>query len=95
MTRLASDALVMAERTNDPRKTHLFIKGDFTRHGEEVSPGVPAVLHPLRASPTTKPVTPAAPTAAASTPVPEKDMTHEVTVEPAVAVPVSSGVTWG
>ncbi|MEA2735564.1 MAG: hypothetical protein QOE14_2015, partial [Humisphaera sp.] len=47
--------LVMAERAKDSRKTHLFIKGDFTRHGEEVSPGVPAVLHPFKASPATKP----------------------------------------
>ena len=39
--------LVMSERDKDPRKTHLFIKGDFTRHGEEVQPGVPAILHPL------------------------------------------------
>jgi hypothetical protein len=40
--------LVMAERKKDPRKSHLFIKGDFTRLGDEVSPGVPAVLHPLK-----------------------------------------------
>ena len=40
--------LVMSERAKDPRTTHLFIKGDFTRHGEEVQPGVPAVLHPLK-----------------------------------------------
>jgi hypothetical protein len=30
-----------------PRKTTVFIKGDFTRPAEEVSPGTPAVLHPL------------------------------------------------
>lgn len=28
-----------------PRKTHVFIKGDFTRPAEEVTPGTPAVLH--------------------------------------------------
>jgi len=31
------------------RETHLFIKGDFTRPGEKVSPAVPAVLPPLTA----------------------------------------------
>lgn len=30
-----------------PRKTTVYIKGDFTRPGEEVGPGTPAVLHPL------------------------------------------------
>ncbi len=30
-----------------PRKTTVFIKGDFTRPAEEVTPGTPAVLHPL------------------------------------------------
>jgi mono/diheme cytochrome c family protein len=30
-----------------PRKTTVFIKGDFTRPSDEVAPGVPAVLHPL------------------------------------------------
>ena len=33
-----------------PRKTTLFIKGDFTRPGAEVAPGVPAVLHDLEAA---------------------------------------------
>jgi hypothetical protein len=32
-----------------PRKTTVFIKGDFTRPADEVTPGVPAVLHPLEA----------------------------------------------
>jgi hypothetical protein len=31
-----------------PRKTTIFIKGDFTRPSDEVTPGVPAVLHPLK-----------------------------------------------
>jgi hypothetical protein len=37
-----------------PRKTTIFIKGDFTRPAEEVTPGTPAVLHPLGQS-TTQP----------------------------------------
>ncbi len=32
-----------------PRKTHVLIKGDFTRPAEEVNPGTPAVLHPFSA----------------------------------------------
>ncbi|MDZ4403821.1 PSD1 and planctomycete cytochrome C domain-containing protein [Prosthecobacter sp.] len=38
--------LVMKELPQ-PRKTTLFIKGDFTRPADEVQPAVPAVLHPL------------------------------------------------
>lgn len=38
--------MVMQER-KEPRDTHLFIKGDFTRHGEKVFPGVPKILNPL------------------------------------------------
>lgn len=38
--------LVLRER-NQPRKTALFINGDFTRPDEEVTPGTPSVLHPL------------------------------------------------
>src|SRR5438093_1094522 len=37
--------LVMRELP-EPRETHLFIKGDFTRPGEKVDPAVPAVLPP-------------------------------------------------
>jgi hypothetical protein len=33
-----------------PRKTTVFIKGDFTRPAEEVGPGTPAVLHPLEST---------------------------------------------
>ena len=40
--------LVMKEQAA-PRKTHLLIKGDFTRPDEEVGPGTPAVLHPFQA----------------------------------------------
>ena len=38
--------LIMSE-LKEPRPTFTFIKGDFTRPGERVTPGVPAVLHPL------------------------------------------------
>jgi hypothetical protein len=38
--------MVMAER-KEPRLTQLFIKGDFTRKGDVVQPGVPAVLPAL------------------------------------------------
>jgi hypothetical protein len=38
--------MVMKELAK-PRKTTVFIKGDFTRPAEEVTPGTPAVLHPL------------------------------------------------
>ena len=36
-----------------PRRSYLFIKGDFTRDGGTVEPAVPAVLHSLVPSPTT------------------------------------------
>src|SRR5262249_193940 len=38
--------LVMKERT-DARETFIMVKGDFTRQGEHVEPGTPAVLHPF------------------------------------------------
>jgi hypothetical protein len=41
--------MVMRERT-EPRRSYLFIKGDFTRDGGDVHPVVPAVLHPLPAA---------------------------------------------
>jgi mono/diheme cytochrome c family protein len=31
-----------------PRRSYLFIKGDFTRDGGAVEPAVPAILHPLK-----------------------------------------------
>ena len=37
--------LVMKERET-PRKTTVFIKGDFTRPADEVVPGTPSILHP-------------------------------------------------
>ncbi|WP_092052676.1 PSD1 and planctomycete cytochrome C domain-containing protein [Planctomicrobium piriforme] len=36
--------MVLKERA-EPRKTTVYIKGDFTRPADEVSPGTPAVLH--------------------------------------------------
>jgi hypothetical protein len=41
-----TSTLVLKELAK-PRKTTVFIKGDFTRPAEEVTPGTPAVLHPL------------------------------------------------
>ncbi len=38
--------LVLAER-KEPRDNFIFIKGDFTRRGADVTPGTPAVLHPF------------------------------------------------
>lgn len=43
-----TSTLVLEER-REPRKTHVYIKGDFTRPDEEVGCGTPSVLHPLRA----------------------------------------------
>ncbi len=40
--------LVMSELA-EPRESAVFIKGDYTRRGERVLPGTPAVLPPLRA----------------------------------------------
>jgi mono/diheme cytochrome c family protein len=41
--------LVMQELA-EPRETFRFIKGDFTRPGEKVQPGVPSVLHEISPS---------------------------------------------
>ncbi|MBA4150267.1 MAG: DUF1549 domain-containing protein [Verrucomicrobia bacterium] len=38
--------LVLA-KTEFPRETHIFRRGDFKSLGEQVSPGTPAILHPL------------------------------------------------
>jgi mono/diheme cytochrome c family protein len=43
----ASHTLVMQELPQ-PRQSHLFIKGDFTRLGAKVTPAAPAVLAPIR-----------------------------------------------
>lgn len=42
-------SLVMQER-QEPRETHIMIRGDFLRPGALVRPGVPAVLPPLAAA---------------------------------------------
>ena len=39
--------LVMAEE-KEPRETTVFVKGDFTRPGRKVKPGVPEILHDLK-----------------------------------------------
>jgi hypothetical protein len=41
--------MVLKER-EQPRKTTVFIKGDFTRPADEVGPGTPAVLHRYQSS---------------------------------------------
>jgi hypothetical protein len=41
--------MILAER-KEPRMTHLFIKGDFTRKGDVMQPGVPAVLPALKSN---------------------------------------------
>ena len=48
--------MVVRERSGSPRPTHIHLGGDFTRKGERVEPGVPAVLPRLEdASPGTPP----------------------------------------
>ena len=42
--------MVLRERTK-PRETAIHIQGDFTRPGERVTPGVPAILPPLEGVP--------------------------------------------
>lgn len=39
--------LVMKERTESPRPTHIHARGNFLEAGAEVTAGVPAFLHPL------------------------------------------------
>jgi hypothetical protein len=38
----------VAERGADRRGSYVHVRGDYMRRGDEVSPGVPAVLHPLK-----------------------------------------------
>ena len=48
--------MIVHERPGEPRPTHIHLGGDFTRKGERVAPGVPAVLPPLEnSSPGTPP----------------------------------------
>ena len=48
--------MVVRERSGEPRSTHIHNGGDFTRKGERVGPGVPAVLPRLEdSSPGTPP----------------------------------------
>ena len=49
MVSKAATTMVMQERPA-PRNSYLFIKGDFTRHGQDVTPGVPAILPALAVS---------------------------------------------
>lgn len=41
------DKTMVVRRKSEPRKTYIHIRGDFLRHGAEVQPAVPGVLHPL------------------------------------------------
>ena len=44
--------MVLSER-GTPRKTNVFVKGDFTRPAEEVTPGTLSILHPFERTETT------------------------------------------
>src|SRR5262249_19864119 len=46
-------AMVIKERAH-PRTTHVMLGGDFTRKGAVVTPGTPAVLHPMHAASTSR-----------------------------------------
>jgi mono/diheme cytochrome c family protein len=50
----AITTLIMAELPQ-PRESVVFIKGDFTRPGEKVTPGTPGILPPLPATPGRQP----------------------------------------
>ncbi len=41
------DTTMVMRELPKPRETHFFVKGDFTRPGDLMTPGVPAVLHPF------------------------------------------------
>lgn len=45
----ATQAQTLTE-VSPPRKTHIHVRGDFLRKGEEVEPHTPAVLHPFHSS---------------------------------------------
>jgi hypothetical protein len=38
---------LVLQELSKPRPTYIHIQGDFTRKGDKVEPGVPAILHPL------------------------------------------------
>ena len=44
-----AQARILVER-GSPRKTHLLVRGDFLRRGDEVQAGTPAVLHSFKAA---------------------------------------------
>ncbi len=47
----ASKIQAVAERRAERRGSYVHVRGDYMRRGDDVSPGVPAVLHPLRPRP--------------------------------------------
>ena len=48
-TKLDLTTTMVLQERSEPRQSYLFIKGDFTRHGDIVTPGVPKILPPLPA----------------------------------------------
>ncbi|MCS7017000.1 MAG: DUF1549 and DUF1553 domain-containing protein, partial [Gemmatales bacterium] len=72
-------ALVLQERKT-PRETRIHIQGDFTRPGERVLPGVPAVLNPLPDSPRVRAGSPNRLDLAAWLVAPENPLTARVMV---------------
>ena len=52
--------LVMVEQETS-RENFIFVKGDFTRRGAPVAPGVPAILHPFKTNMTSRPTASARP----------------------------------
>ena len=59
--------LVLRERS-EPRASFVFIKGDFTRRGDDVTPGTPAILPPLTLDPTGPGIDPSTASRAEQTP---------------------------
>jgi hypothetical protein len=49
-----SRQLILAERTEDPRQTHILKRGDFLQPDRSVTPGTPAFLNPMPAGPPTR-----------------------------------------
>jgi mono/diheme cytochrome c family protein len=74
--------LVMQE-LKTPRETHLFTKGDFTRPADPVTPGMPAVLHPLERRLPARPVDTNAPRAVLEAGAPNRLDLARWTVDPA------------